>query len=98
MSAEPITVDALRRHVTEKAAEDAAFRARLLSDPKAAIEDELGLTVPPGFVIEVHEDAPGACHLVLPPGAALGEADLRQAAGGFAGDPGGDSPDDAWDG
>lgn len=98
MNADSMTVSALRGHVTEKAAADEAFRARLLSDPKAAIEEELGLTIPPGFTVEVHEDAPGACHLVLPPSAALGEAELEQAAGGFAGDPSGESPDDSWDG
>ena len=94
MSADSITVSALRGHLAEKAAADEAFRARLLSDPKAAIEEELGLTVPPGFTVEVHEDAAGACHLVLPPPAALGAADLGQAAG----DPGGESPDESWDG
>ena len=97
MSSETRTMGELREQLVEKATGDEAFRARLISDPKAAIEESLGLTVPPGFTIEVHEDSPGAGHLVLPPSASLGESELGRAAGGFAGDPSGESPDDSWD-
>ena len=72
----------LRERLIAKAGADEAFRARLLSDPKAAVNEELGLAIPPGFTIEVHEDAVDTSHLVLPPSAALGEADLQQVAGG----------------
>lgn len=98
MSAETRTVSALREHLVERAVMDEAFRARLLADPKAAIRDELGLEIPDGFTIEIHEEAGDTGHLVLPPAAALGESGLGRAAGGFASDPGGDSPDDSWDG
>ena len=76
------TMTELRTHLVEKAATDEAFRARLLADPHAAIQEELGLTVPPGFTIEVHEDVEDTSHLVLPPVARLAEAELEQAAGG----------------
>ena len=83
MSSEMKTVDELRKHLIDKAASDEAFRARLISDPKAAIEEELDLTIPEGFNIVVHENiAADTAHLVLPPSAKLGEADLHQAAGG----------------
>ena len=46
MHSETRTMGELREHLIEKATMDEAFRARLLSDPKAAIEEELGLTHP----------------------------------------------------
>ena len=80
---EGFTISEMRERLLEKAAGDEAFRARLLADPKAAVRDELGLEVPAGFSIEVHEEASDTSHLVLPPSAALGEAELGQVAGGF---------------
>ena len=77
------TMSELREHLVEKAAMDETFHARLLSDPKAAVEEELGLTIPAGFTLKVHEDGPDTSHLVLPPIAALDESDLEQAAGGM---------------
>ena len=76
------TVGELREHLIEKATTDDTFRAQLLEDPKAAIKEELGLTIPEGFTIKVHEDVVDTSHVVLPPPAALGEAELEEAAGG----------------
>ena len=82
MSSETRTIGELREHLVKKATEDEAFRARLLSDPKAAIQDELDLAIPAEFTIKVYEDVADTAHLVLPPSAKLGDADLQQAAGG----------------
>ena len=79
---EIVTVGAMRERLLAKATEDETFRARLLADPKAAVQDELGLTVPSGFTIKVHEEAVDTSHLVLPPLAGLDEAELALAAGG----------------
>ncbi len=79
---EIVTVGAMRERLLAKATEDETFRARLLADPKAAVQDELGLTVPAGFTIKVHEEAVDTSHLVLPPLAGLDEAELALAAGG----------------
>ena len=65
----------IRDHLIEKATVDAAFRAELMADPRAAIEAETGVIVPAGFVLEVHEDTADTSHLVLPPVAA---ADRRR--------------------
>ena len=80
---EGFTISEMRERLLEKAAGDEAFRARLLADPKAAVQEELGVEFPAGFSIEVHEEAADTSHLVLPPSAALGEAELGQVAGGF---------------
>ena len=76
------TAKELRAKVVGRAAEDAGFRARLLSDPKAAIGQELGVTIPASVSIEVHEESGATAHLVLPPASRLSEGDLQAVAGG----------------
>jgi len=74
-----------RIKLIEKAMKDPAFRAKLIADPKAAIEKELGRKLPDGVTVRVVEDAPNAVHLVLPPAPAKGQltdAELETAAGG----------------
>ena len=83
MAENTMTVSALRQQLIEKAIADGEFRSRLMADPKAAVEAETGVTVPAEFNVEVHEDTADTSHLVLPPPAQLGEADLAQAAGGI---------------
>ena len=65
-----------------KAAEDADFRTRLLSDPKGAIGQELGVTMPASLSIEIHEESDATAHLVLPPDSKLSEGDLQAVSGG----------------
>ena len=76
------TVGELRAHITNKAVEDEDFRAQLLTDPREAISAELGLTIPEGFTIHVHEDNAVTAHLTLPPSDRLTEAELAKVAGG----------------
>ena len=82
MSKDVQTVGELREHLMDKATTDMDFRAQLIADPKAAIKNELGLEIPAGFTVNVHEDQPDTSHLVLPPAATLGEEDMERAAGG----------------
>ena len=60
-------LDELRAAVIDKAVIDEEFRARLMEDPKAAIKDAFGLSLPKGFAITIHEDGAMTTHLVLPP-------------------------------
>ena len=76
----------MRMALIEKAGENDEFRARLLSDPKAAIESEFGVSVPEGFTLNVHEDSPASAHIVLPPNPGLSTEQLVAAAGGEADD------------
>ena len=69
----------------EKAMKDPAFRAKLIADPKAVIEKELGRKLPDGVKVRVLEDSATAVHLVLPPALVQGQlsdAELESAAGG----------------
>ena len=76
------TPDEMRTKIVDKATGDAEFRARLLGDPKGALERELGVTIPASLSVEVHEESGETAHLVLPPDSKLSESDLRTVAGG----------------
>ncbi len=76
------TQEELRAELIAKAAGDDNFRARLASDPKVAIKEALGLDLPESVTVQVHEESATTAHLVLPPQAALTDADLEGVAAG----------------
>ena len=69
--------------IIAKAWSDPAFKAKLLADPHAALE-ELGVAVAAGKTVKVVENADRHLHLVLPPkpAGALSEEALDHVAGG----------------
>ena len=73
----------MRAKIVGKATGDADFRARLVSDPKGAIGQELGVTIPASLSVEVHEESGTTAHLVLPPDSKLSEGNLQAVAGGY---------------
>ncbi len=81
-----------KQQIIAKAMKDEAFGQRLLSNPKEALEGELGITLPQEITIHVHQDTPTAIHLVLPMQPPTGEprelsdAELAQAYGGAVSD------------
>lgn len=77
------TIDELRDRLVDRAARDEGFRARLLADSNSAVESELGLRIPEGFSVVVHEENDSTGHLVLPPSSQLDDADLEQVTAGF---------------
>jgi hypothetical protein len=56
----------LQDWIVSIAMHDQAFREELVSNPKEALERELGITFPPEVEIEMHQDTPTIIHLVLP--------------------------------
>jgi hypothetical protein len=83
----------------ERASTDPAFRERLLTDPKAAIGEELGTPVPEHVDVRVVEETGTTLYLVLPPAASgreLSEAELETIAGA-GGDGGKDWSDTSWE-
>ena len=74
----------MREYLIGKAADDAEFRARLVADPKATLNDELGVSLPDGFAVSVHEDSSTHVHLVLPPTAGLDPAVLKEVRAAHA--------------
>ena len=67
-----------------KAANDSEFRARLLAQPRDAIEEEFGVTPAEGHEIHVHEESDAATHLVLPPMSRYSEEEREAARTGAA--------------
>jgi len=49
-----------------RAWEDENFKLELLADPRGVIEKELGVQLPPGLKIFIHEQLPDTLHLILP--------------------------------
>ena len=76
-------IDATRR-LLSRAAEDTEFRARLLDDPKQAIEREFGVTLAEDIEIHVHEESDTATHVVLPPRSKRSEEEREAARTGAA--------------
>ena len=71
------TPQEMRIRVIEKAAEDTEFRARLVEDPKSAVERELDISIPAGMAVQVHEESADTVHLILPPNSKLSQADMQ---------------------
>jgi hypothetical protein len=76
-----------QQQIILQASSDPEFRNRLLQDPKAAIEEQLGIQVPASVLVRVVEEEPGEVVLVLPaqgmaPGTQLSDAELEGVAGG----------------
>jgi hypothetical protein len=72
--------------IVNQAATDAAFKKRLISDPKAVLKEK-GLEVPQGVTVKIVENTDQLLHLTLPPPASsqeLSEADIAAIAGGMA--------------
>ncbi len=65
-----------------KAGEDGEFRARLLADPKGAIQKVIGTPIPDALDVRVHEESGTSFHLVLPPDSHLSEEEMAQVFGG----------------
>ncbi len=78
------TASEVESKIRAKADEDEAFRAKLLQDPRSAIKEATGLTLPEGFTVHVHEESASDFHMVLPPvGGRISDHELRDVSGGF---------------
>jgi hypothetical protein len=77
----------MERRLVLRSIEDEEFRQRLLDDPKAAVEQELGTRLPEGVEVRAVEETADSIYLVLPSaepigeGAELSERELEEVAG-----------------
>ena len=53
--------------IIRRAWRDIEFKQQLLANPRAVLERELGVALPSGVQIYVHEQTPTEVHLILPP-------------------------------
>lgn len=75
----------LEAKIVKKAWEDAAFKQALVSDPRKAIEEALGASLPAGIGVQVIEESKDKMCLVIPvkpDDMALSDAELEAVAGG----------------
>ena len=77
------TGDEMLAHIVEKSSLDEAFRQQLLADPKSAISEELGISIPESMNIEVHESDMQTVHLALPPDPNITEEQLEAISAGL---------------
>jgi Nitrile hydratase, alpha chain len=76
------------RRLIQRSLEDKDFRQRLLAEPRAAIEQELGGRLPESVEVRVVEESADTIYLVLPSASPLGQGgelsdqELEQVAGG----------------
>jgi hypothetical protein len=78
-----LTRRALEDKIIARAWADEGFRGRLKTDPRAAIADETGISVPESIEIEVVEETPEKAYVVIPMNrAAVSDEELDMASGG----------------
>lgn len=74
----------LNDELVQKALKDDNFRKQLFSNPKATIEKEYGVKLPPDTQVHVHAENPHSLHVVLPfapsAGAPLSASEVSGAA------------------
>jgi hypothetical protein len=83
-----------------RALDDPAFRQKLITDPRAAFEEEIGVPFPAAANFQVIEESPGTVVLVVPKAAPqageLSDTQLDAVAGGLTMAEVGDAMSDAW--
>jgi Nitrile hydratase, alpha chain len=78
----------MERRLIQRSLEDEEFRQRLLAEPRAAIEQELGSRLPESVEVRVVEESADTIYLVLPSrsadaqGSELSDRELDAVAGG----------------
>ena len=80
----------MERRLKERSLADGAFRQLLLTDPKAAVEQELGTSLPEEVRVVAVQETPDTIYLVLPlvstdaqEVGALSDRELETVAGGW---------------
>jgi hypothetical protein len=80
----------MERRIVQRSIEDESFRQRLIEDPKAAVEQELGTRLPEEVRVVAVEETADTIYLVLPGtpmagggGVELSDQQLESVAGGW---------------
>jgi len=63
----------MERRLVQRSLQDEDFRQRLLEDPRATMEQELGVRLPAEVQVQAVEESADTIYLVLPSASPLGE-------------------------
>src|SRR5215217_8227380 len=66
----------MERRLVERSLKDESFRRMLLEDPKATMEQELGVRLPAEVQVQAVEETADTIYLVLPSAPAVGEGEM----------------------
>ena len=75
--------DEMMQQIIDKSALDSDFRQQLLTNPKSAITEELGITMPESMNIQVHQSDMQTVHIALPPDPNITEEQLEAISAGL---------------
>ena len=78
-----VTEAGVREFISGRAAQDEAFRKALVADAVGTVEAEIGVKMPGGLKLVVHEESNDELHLVLPAPLELSPRQLQQVSGGW---------------
>ena len=78
-----VTEAGVREFISGKAAEDEGFRKALMADALGTVEAEVGIKMPSGLKLVVHEETNEELHLVLPAPLELTPQQLQVVSGGW---------------
>jgi Nitrile hydratase, alpha chain len=84
---DPEAADPIIGKVIKRAWADSGFKAKLIAEPKAAIQEATGVALPDTLQVNVYENTATLEHLVLPINpndSELSDADLEGVAGGLS--------------
>jgi hypothetical protein len=80
----------MERRLVQRSLEDEDFRQRLLEDPRATMEQELGIRLPAEVQVQAVEETADSVYLVLPfrsteaqEASELSDRELEEVAGGI---------------
>ena len=79
----------VERRIVQRSLEDDSLRQKLLADPRAALEEELGTRLPEEVRVVAVEETADTIYLVLPSASSAGEGgelsdqELEAVAGGW---------------
>ncbi|CAH1227149.1 hypothetical protein PAECIP111891_06081 [Paenibacillus allorhizoplanae] len=62
-----MSMDTLKVNIIKKAWEDPDFKARLLADPRSALEQDFGHSIPEGIELHVMAVTPTKYAMIIPP-------------------------------
>ena len=87
MPTQTVSFEKLEENIVSNARKNADYRKRLIDDPRALLESQIGQPLPPGMKVTVLQESPTQAYIVLPydapkSGSQLSDEDLENVAGG----------------